>query len=122
MFPALPSRRLTRTIHWNGEVYTYSPVQANISAEPSLLGWCEMAIDHASLVWAPELTLSIAAPLLDAWPPEENADGDPYPEDALDAWRFRLGVLNALAGQPVEATQIFQTILDNPSSAAKQLD
>ncbi len=93
------------------------PPQVESYPELTLLGWCEILVEHASLEWAPELTLAVAEPLLASWPPAEDAEGDPYPADALDAWRFRLGVLHALAGHQPEALQYFQTILDDPTSA-----
>ena len=114
MFSACPVQ-LTRSFEWDGEQFTISAPQVQIQPDPDLLAWCDLAVDHASLEWAPELTLAIAEPLLTFWPPQADNQGKPYPADALDAWRFRLGVLKALTGQQTEAIQMFQTILDNPS-------
>jgi hypothetical protein len=82
--------------------------------DPDLLAWCEQVVDHASLKWAPELALAVAEPLLASWPPADDVQGDPYPADASDAWRFRVAMLEALSGQRSEAIQMFQTILDTP--------
>jgi hypothetical protein len=116
MFPTCPVE-MTRSYQWDGEMFTISSPQVESYPDPTLLGWCEILVEHASLEWAPELTLAVAEPLLASWPPAENAEGDPYPDDALDAWRFRLGVLHALAGHQPEALQYFQTIIDDPTSA-----
>lgn len=115
MFTACPVQ-LTRTYTWDGEQFTISTPQVEIQPDPDLLAWCEMAVDHASLVWAPELALALAEPLLADWPPQEDIQGKAYSADALDEWRFRLGVLYALAGQQSEAIQMLQNILDNPAS------
>ncbi len=116
MFPACPVV-MSRTYSWNGEQFIISSPQVEIFSEPTLLGWCEIMVDHASLTWAPELTLAVAEPLLGSWPPAEDINGKAYTADALDEWRFRLGVLHALSGNQTEALLYFQTILDNPASS-----
>lgn len=116
MFPSCPVD-ITRSFTWNGERFTISSPEVEVHPDVDLLSWCEMVVEHAALEWAPELTLAVAEPLLASCPPAEDTEGDPYPADALDAWRFRVGVLHALAGHQSEAIQIFQTILDSPSTA-----
>jgi len=115
MFPACPVD-FTRTYIWGGDQFTISQINVESHPEPALLGWCEIVVDHASLEWSPGLTLEVAEPLLASWPPAEDANGDAYPSDALDEWRFRLGVLHALEGNQVDALHYFQMITNTPTS------
>ena len=55
-------------------------------------------------------------PLLPLWPPELNAQGDPYPSDALDEWSYRLGVNYALLGEVNTARDLFTRIAEEPST------
>ena len=116
MFPTCPVN-LTRTFQWDGQKFTIATTTAEINPEAELLSWCEIVVDHASLKWAPDLTLAVAEPLLASWPPDVDTEGDPFPDDGLDALRFRIGVLHALAGNQSQAIQSLQTIIDQPSSS-----
>ncbi len=116
MFPTCPVD-ITRSYQWDGEKFSIGAMRVEIHPEAELLSWCEIAVEHASLKWAPGLTLAVAEPLLGYWPPSVDTEGDPYPEDGLDALRFRVGMLHALAGHQAEAIQTLQTIIDQPSTA-----
>ena len=115
MFPTCPVD-ITRSFQWDGEKFSIGAMRVEIHPEAELLSWCEIVLDHASLIWAPELTLAVAEPLLGSWPPSVDTAGDPYPEDGLDALRFRVGILHALAGHQAEAIQAIQSIIDQPST------
>ena len=115
-FPACPVH-VTRTYRWNGDRFEYYPDQYQITPYPDLLAFCEVIVDHVALVWGPEAALTLAEPLLSLWPPAEDAQGKAYPSDALDAWRYRVGIYHALAGHQEEARQIFAEIVAQPVSS-----
>jgi hypothetical protein len=53
--------------------------------------------------------------LLPDWPPPLNAEDDPYPVDAKDEWRFRLGVYNALVGDWETGIRYFSEVSTAPT-------
>ncbi len=53
-------------------------------------------------------------PLLPGWPPAADEEGKPYPPDAKDEWRFRLGVYSALSGNFDRATEYLRGIIEDP--------
>jgi hypothetical protein len=112
-FPACPVF-VTRSYQWNGAQFDPLPFQYLIEPESGLEGFCEVIVDHASLSWEPQASLSIAEQLLPIWPPENDSSGNPYPPDAYDAWRYRLGVYNALIGHQLEAIHYFDQIITTP--------
>jgi hypothetical protein len=116
-FPACPVY-VTRSYQWDGEKFDPLPFQYLVEPESGLEGFCEVVVDHASLTWGPQAALSIAEQLLPIWPPELDASENPYPSDAYDAWRYRLGIYNALLGLQVEAEEYFNQIINNPVVAS----
>lgn len=112
--PACPVEA-TRFYRWDGRRFQGEPFQYQIKPAPGLEGYCEAMIDHAALVWGPEVALRLAKPLLAVWPPLRDPNGKLYPADAYDAWRFRLGVYHALSGQQAEAIQIMSEIVHQPA-------
>jgi hypothetical protein len=112
-FPACPVY-ITRTYRWDNQRFEHFPLQYDIEPRPELLGFCEVIVDHSALVWGPEVTLSITEPLLHLWPPLTDPNGDLYPLDEHDEWRYRLGVYNALVGHQIEAERYFNEIINEP--------
>ena len=100
---------------WNGDIFTVTPLKYELVPVEGQLTYCEIVFDEASTGWGPEAAISIATPLLDIWPPEQDTRGHPYPPDALDQLRYRLGVLSALADQSQDATRIMSEIIDTPA-------
>lgn len=113
-FAACPTY-ITHTYHWSDERFEGFAPQVSNAPIPELMGFCETIIDHAALAWGPQAALTLAEPLLPDWPPSKDPDGHPYPLDAQDAWRYRLGVYHALLGQQVEAHTYFSQIINQPS-------
>jgi hypothetical protein len=58
--------------------------------------------------------------LLPYWPPESTPDGSPYPEDALDEWRYRLAIYHALMAQQSQAIGYANAIIENPATPTSQ--
>jgi hypothetical protein len=113
LFPACPTY-VTQVYHWNGNQFDAYPVQYNLVPVTELLAYCEIVLDEAASGWGAEATVSLASPLLAVWPPERDTNGHPYPADAYDELRYRLGIYNALAGQQTEAIRFMDEIINNP--------
>ncbi len=114
-FPTCPVT-IRRNYHWSGTTFETSGSQFEIQPSPALLGFCEMPVNHAGLFWGPGVTAGLMQALLPGWPPQSNSQGQPYALDALDEWRFRLGVYEALAGDQASASLYLNQIITNPSS------
>jgi hypothetical protein len=113
LLPACPVY-VTQDYSWNGNSFVATSLQYQVVPVNDLRAYCEVALDQASSGWGPEAAINIANPMLKIWPPETDTQGHPYPIDANDQLRYRLGVLYALAGQPSEAIRIISEIVDAP--------
>jgi hypothetical protein len=80
---------------------------------------CEEVVDHAATTWGPQAVSGLMETLLPVWPPPVNALGKPYPAEALDEWRFRLGVWQALAGNPTAAVQHLSEVNSHPAPGSR---
>ncbi len=114
IFPACPVT-VTRTYRWNGNRFDLVQEQYQADPDPNTLAFCDQTIDHASLAWGPGPAIAIMEAILPYWPPETNIEGDPYPADGFDEWRYRLAVNHALLGNLNEATAYFNQIVTSPS-------
>ncbi len=115
-FPACPVT-IKRTYHWNGKAFELTDKQFDVTLPAAdNLGICQTIVDHAANFWGPEATIQIMETLLPEWPPALDEQGNPLPPDALDEWRYRLGIYQALTGDQQGAVQTLQAIYDNPSS------
>ncbi|HZD56954.1 MAG TPA: hypothetical protein VE136_09545, partial [Anaerolineales bacterium] len=97
LFPTCPLT-VRHFYKWNGTSFEFSSASYQVEPDPNLLSFCELAINHAIQTWGPDPTIQLMETILPLWPPKETTEGEPYPQDALDAWRFRLGIYNALTG------------------------
>jgi hypothetical protein len=115
LFPACPLE-LNRTYRWDGEMF--QPVVTTFEAEPhpATLSFCRYLVDHAISVWGPRATIEIMQPILPSWPPDAQEDGTPFPPNARDEWRFRMGVYHALIDERDEAVRIFNEIITSPTT------
>jgi len=112
--PACPVHA-SQVYHWDGAGFNAGPFQYTVHPIPGLQAYCETIVDHAALRWGPQAALSLAEPLLELWPPEQDTARRPYPADALDAWRFRLGVYHATLGNQAEAQRYLSEIITTPA-------
>jgi hypothetical protein len=119
VFPTCPVT-ITHTYGWNGREFDFFDTNYRIDPDPTLLSFCAPVIEHASLVWGLEPTIQLMESLLPSWPPKSSPDGSPYPEDALDEWRYRLGIYHALLGDRSEATGYTNAIITNPATPTSQ--
>ena len=110
LMPACPTHVIQEYI-WNGEIFTISPPEYLVIPIINLLEYCEIVINEASSRWSPEAAISVSSTLLEVWPPVTDTRGHPYPADAYDQLRYRLGVLYALANHPSETNRIMDEII-----------
>jgi hypothetical protein len=106
---------LNRTYTWTEEMFDLT--QAPFEVEPNLgtLSFCGYIADHAANVWGAGAAIQVMEPVLPNWPPPEDENGDPFPADEHDEWRYRLGVYHALIGKYETAVSYFDGIIANPT-------
>lgn len=114
LFPPCPVK-LQHTYKWNGKSFEFFTASYTVEPNQELLGFCDVVVNHAIRSWGPGPTIQIMETVLPFWPPEQTVDGDPYPEDALDQWRHRLGIYHALDGNMTRAKEYLQGITINPA-------
>ena len=113
VLPACPTY-INQQYSWDGSIFNVSPLQYDLVPLTGLESYCEIVLDTASSGWGPSAVISVTLPLLEIWPPETDMQGKPYPLDAYDELRYRLGVLYALNGQPSEANRYMDEIINSP--------
>jgi hypothetical protein len=119
LFPACPVT-VRHIYDWNGTAFEYLGARYEFHPDPNLLTYCSGTIDQARSAWGPEVTLQLMEQLLPYWPPQADLSGNPFPADALDEWRYRLGTLYALLGKEQQAHDTLQAIVANPVSPASR--
>ncbi len=101
---------------WDGSRFAVTPLHYEAKPIPSTAGFCQVVFDEAASAWGPDPAIIIANAMLPIWPPETDANGNPYPLDALDQLRYRLAIEYALANQPSDAVAYMSEIIDAPST------
>jgi hypothetical protein len=104
----------TQEYRWQDNKFIVSPFEYKLEPVYDLRAYCEDVLDAATAGWGPEAAITVAETMLEIWPPETDLRGQPYPVDAYDELRYRLGVLYALADQPDKAIQVLNEIIDTP--------
>ena len=115
LFEACPVN-MRQTFHWDGTYF--SKTDAQFEVEPSLatLSLCRYVAEHAANVWGPRAAIQVMEKLLPGWPPAQDEQGKPFPADAADEWRYRLGVYHALTGNFEQSTAYLTELVNRPSS------
>ncbi len=113
MFPACPVT-VRRTYHWDGSFFTFVDATYEVKPDPTTFSLCRYLVDQAANLWGPQAAIQIMEPLLDEWPPEQDENGEPFPADARDEWRFRLGIYHALLGESEAAIEYMTGIVEQP--------
>jgi len=116
VFPPCPLT-VVRTYIWDGVQFTADDWNYTLTPAPGAEALCETIVNHAAANWRPERVIPMMETLLPLWPPAADAHGDPYPADAGDAWRYRLGLYHALAGNHAAALQYLSAVADAPTVA-----
>jgi len=113
MFPACPVT-VRRTYHWDGSFFTFVDASYEVKPDPTTFSLCRYLVDQAANLWGPQAAIQIMVPLMDEWPPEQDENGEPFPADAQDEWRFRLGIYHALLGESEAAIETMTGIVEQP--------
>jgi len=98
VFPTCPLK-ISLLYRWNGTFFELLTERYEVAEKPENLASCEILAEHAAKFWGPKAAISVMEPLLPSWPPVLDLNGQPYPLDAYDEWRYRLGVYYALLGE-----------------------
>ncbi len=97
LFEACPTL-VRRVYRWDGAYLRLEEAAYQPQPGPETLGYCALMADHAAHFWGPQAAVQVMQSLLPLWPPEKLADGSPPPLDALDEWRYRIGLYALLGG------------------------
>ena len=114
VFPPCPVT-VRHVYDWNGQAFEFLDESYTLNPEPDLLSYCSLVVEHSASVWGLDTTIHLMETLLPTWPPERTVNGDPFPADALDEWRYRLSVYYALAGNEAQSRGYANGILSNPA-------
>jgi hypothetical protein len=107
---------LQHAYEWRNSSFSFLGDSYQINPDPDLLSFCEIVIDHSALVWGMEPTIQLMETLLPIWPPDQTSTGAEYPDDALDEWRYRLGLYHGIIANQEEARGYAETIISSPAS------
>ncbi|NJD58317.1 MAG: hypothetical protein FIA98_02835, partial [Anaerolineae bacterium] len=113
LMPSCPAFA-TQQYTWQGESFSVTPFDYRLEPVYDLRAYCEAVLDAASAAWGPEAAIIVANAMLVIWPPDLDTQGHPYPPDAYDQLRYRLGILYALADQSDDAVSMMSEIIDTP--------
>ena len=108
--------QVIHTYHWEGMQLVPDLLEYQIEPNPTQLEFCEGVIDHIASQWSAGVAIPIMETLLPVWPPLTDLAGKPYPADAKDEWRYRLGVYHALSGQFDQAQQTLNDLIASPAA------
>lgn len=119
VFPPCPVN-VRHTYIWDGNQFEFSRAYYQIESDPTLLGYCTLVIDYSIQAWGLSTTVQLMESLLPIWPPKTTLEGTPYRPDALDEWRYRLGIYHALLGDSDQASEYLNSLVDNPTSPTSE--
>ena len=111
LLPACPVQ-VTQEFHWSEDHFVASPFNYELSPVSDLTAYCETVLNVASTNWGPDPSIIVAHTMLDFWPPDVDTQGRPYPVDALDKLRYRLGIFYALDNQSSVAINELSDLID----------
>lgn len=115
LFDACPTA-VDLSYRWDGQFLQDD--QATFTPHPAenLTGYCALMVDHAISFWGPDAAIQIMQALLPQWPPQTLADGKPPAADALDEWRYRLGLYALLTGDEETAQEALTLAASQPTT------
>ena len=114
VFPPCPVT-VRHLYDWRTRTYSFISDVYELNLDLELLNFCEIVVDHSTNVWGLDITVKLMEEIFPYWPPETDVYGDPYPPDALDEWRYRLGLYHALLGHVQLAKSYMEGIVNYPS-------
>jgi len=114
IYPPCPVN-IQKYYRWNRLYFENTKSQYKFRDKPLDLSRCETMVNHAAETWGPEAAIPLMESLLPDWPPAKDIEGNPYPADAKDEWRYRLGVYNALLGDWETSIRYFNQVSTDPT-------
>lgn len=115
LYPACPVL-FERTYRWNGRYFAFQRQEVTLEQPQISPAFCDLLVRHAARAWGAAAASRLMEALLPQWPPSRDVQGNPYPPEALDEWRYRLAVQYALSGQAEAARQSMNLILQFPAT------
>jgi len=119
LFPTCPVS-ISLLFVWDGAWLESEEPEFTVEPALSTLSYCRYAVDHASNVWGPEATIILMESILPLWPPESDENGNPFPADESDFWRYRLGINYALAGDREQALAYIEEVIRQPGAPSSR--
>ncbi len=115
IFPTCPVT-ISQTYSWEGSWFVSGNPDYQVEPVMDTLTYCRYVIDHAINLWGPEGTLKLMERILPLWPPISDENGNPFPADESDSWRFRLSIYQALSGNVEAAKRYLEEIIHQPTA------
>lgn len=116
VFPVCPLT-LSHVYHWNGTRFELVAQEYKLDTPALNMSYCEFIVSHAENNWGPQAALDIMEQLTPDWPPATDPEGNPSAADAIDGWRYRLGVNYALTGEVDTAKYYLNLAANSPSTS-----
>jgi hypothetical protein len=113
VFPPCPVN-ITHTLQWNDTWIELKTEEYGVTPVSQLLSYCELLVDQASNIWGSTAAIQIMETILPLWPPAAE-NGQKFPLDDHDEWRYRLGIFYALSGNIPLAEAYFEGIITAPA-------
>jgi hypothetical protein len=115
LLPACPAY-VTQELLWSDDHFAVSPLNFELSPVEGFAAYCETVLDVATNNLGPGPSIVVARAMLNIWPPETDTQGRPYPADAIDKLRYRLGILYSLDDQPNVAIDTLSELIDTAAT------
>ncbi|MEA3439557.1 MAG: hypothetical protein U9R58_04675 [Chloroflexota bacterium] len=113
VFPACPVT-IRQEYRWSDLFFELVDTQFTFEPNPQTLSYCENLADHAASTWGYKPAIQLMEMLLPVWPPETDTDGKPYPAEAIDEWRYKLGIYYAQLGNTDITIEYLSDLTENP--------
>jgi hypothetical protein len=104
-----------QTYRWGGTYFELEDTAYLFEPNPDTLSFCGFLADHAANTWGYEPAIQLMEIVLPDWPPDEDINGDPYPAEARDEWRYKLGLYHAQLGNFDGANGYLIELTTNPA-------
>jgi hypothetical protein len=102
---------------WNDRYFAPVDQEYEVTFDTLAMYTCELAASHAADTWGPQAAVPVIEALLPFWPPAQDENGEPYPSDAKDEWRYWLGVQAALSGDQLKAQDVLYDLIAAPTTS-----
>lgn len=113
IYPACPVE-VNQDYRWGGLFFELIGTDYLFEPTPQTISYCEFLAEHIASTWGYAPAIQLMEILLPDWPPEINTKGDPYPPEAIDEWRYWLGIFHAQLGNSKPAIEYLQSVITNP--------